>query len=68
VASTVIEKMLSYALGRHLHAHDMSAVRKIAAETSGSDYRFSDIVMRIVESDPFRLKIAETPDTDVAGR
>jgi len=68
VASTVIEKMLSYALGRHLHAHDMSAVRKIAAETSGSDYRFSDIVMRIVESEPFRLKIAETPDTDVAGR
>lgn len=68
VASTVIEKMLSYALGRHLHSHDMAAVRKIAADSVADDYRFSDIVFGIVASDPFRLKIAETPAAEVAGR
>lgn len=67
VASTVIEKMLSYALGRHLHAHDMAAVRRIAAGSAENGYRFSDIVLGIVESDPFRLKIAESPAAEVAG-
>jgi hypothetical protein len=68
VASTFIEKMLSYALGRHLHAHDMAAVRQIAGQSAKNSYRFSDIVLGIVESDPFRLKIAEAPATEVAGR
>jgi len=68
VASTFIEKMLSYALGRHLHAHDMAAVRQIAGKSAENNYRFSDIVLGIVESDPFRLKITETPATEVAGR
>ena len=68
VASSFIEKMLSYALGRHLHAHDMAAVRQIAGKSAENNYRFSDIVLGIVESDPFRLKIAEAPATDVAGR
>jgi hypothetical protein len=42
-------------------------VRKIAAEASENQYRFSEIVMGIVGSDPFRLKIAESGATEVAG-
>jgi len=68
VASNIIEKLLSYALGRHLHSPDMAAVRKIASTAAENQYRFSDIVLGIVESEPFRLKIVETPATDVAGR
>ena len=68
VASNIIEKLLSYALGRHLHSSDMAAVRKIASTAAENQYRFSDIVLGIVESEPFRLKIVETPATDVAGR
>ena len=59
VASNIIEKLLSYALGRHLHSPDMAAVRKIAADAARSQYRFSDIVLGIVESKPFRLNIVE---------
>jgi hypothetical protein len=68
VASTIIEKLLSYALGRHLHAQDMAAVRQIAAGARENEYRFSDIVLGIVESTPFRMNIVEAPDTAVAAR
>ena len=68
VASNVIEKLLSYALGRHLHAPDMAAVRKIAAAADDSEYRFSDIVLGIVESEPFRMNIVEGPAAAVAER
>jgi hypothetical protein len=68
VASTAIEKLLSYALGRHLHAPDMAAVRKIAAASADSQYRFSDIVLGIVESEPFRMNIVEAPAAAVAER
>ena len=68
VASTIIEKLLSYALGRHLHAPDMAAVRKIAAGARENEYRFSDIVLGIVESTPFRMSIVEDPGPDAADR
>jgi hypothetical protein len=68
VASTIIEKLLSYALGRHLHAQDMAAVRKIAAGAEENGYRFSDIVLGIAKSTPFRMNIVEAPGTDAAAR
>jgi hypothetical protein len=68
VASTIIEKLLSYALGRHLHAQDMAAVRKIAAGAKENEYRFSGIVLGIVESTPFRMNIVAAQGTDVADR
>lgn len=68
VASTIIEKLLSYALGRHLHAPDMAAVRRIAATAQQGDYRFSEVILGIVQSAPFRQNIVEAPVTEVAGR
>jgi hypothetical protein len=68
VASNIIEKLLSYALGRDVHAPDMAAVRKIAATAGADAYRFSDIILGIVESEPFRMNIAEAPATAVAER
>jgi hypothetical protein len=68
VASNIIEKLLSYSLGRDVHAPDMAAVRKIAAASGADDYRFSKIVLGIVESEPFRLNIVETPAPAVAER
>ncbi|MDT8397523.1 MAG: DUF1592 domain-containing protein [Pseudomonadales bacterium] len=68
VASNIIEKLLSYALGRDLQSTDMSAVRKIAASTVENQYRFSDIVLDIVKSEPFRMKIVEAPAAAVVKR
>ncbi len=50
------EKLLTYALGRALEASDMPAVRAIVREARDADYRFSALVLGIVESVPFRMK------------
>src|SRR5690606_3786975 len=58
VASNMVEQLMSYALGRHLHPQDMAAVRHIIANTQERGYRISDVVLGIATSDPFRLKVA----------
>lgn len=58
-ARFMTEKLLSYALGRGTEYFDMPAVRRIVNETAGSRHRFSDIVLQIVNSDPFRMRVKE---------
>jgi hypothetical protein len=55
--STLAEKLLTFALGRGLDYNDAPAVRKIAAETASGDYRFSSLILGVVESVPFQMKI-----------
>ncbi len=50
------EKLLTYALGRPVEATDMPAVREIVRRARDADYRFSALVLGIVESVPFRMK------------
>jgi hypothetical protein len=59
---TMTEKLLMYALGRNLEYYDMPAVRKIVRDSARDNYRFSSIVMGIVNSAPFQMrKIPEAP-------
>jgi len=51
------EKMLTYALGRGVETYDMPAVRKIVNQAGTKDFRFSNIVLGIVESTPFQMKM-----------
>ncbi|MEP7308547.1 MAG: DUF1592 domain-containing protein [Acidobacteriota bacterium] len=53
---TMTEKMLTYAVGRALGYDDMPAVRAIVRNGSQTGYRFSSLVMGIVDSVPFRMK------------
>ena len=53
---TVTEKLLSYALGRPLEYTDRPVVRKIVRDGAASEYRWSSIVLGIVESAPFLLR------------
>ncbi len=53
---TFTEKMLVYALGRPFEPYDAPAVRKVLAGAAASNYKFSDIVMGIVQSAPFRMR------------
>jgi hypothetical protein len=55
--STVIEKLLVYALGRGLVATDMPVVRGILRDAANNDYRCSDLIAGIVASDAFRLRV-----------
>jgi len=55
--STLTEKLMTYALGRGLKYYDMPAVRAIAREARRNDDRFSSIVLGIIRSTPFQMKM-----------
>jgi hypothetical protein len=54
---TVTEKLLTYALGRGLDYYDMPALRTIIRESAKNNYKFSSVVLNIVKSVPFEMKI-----------
>ena len=53
---TVTEKLLTYALGRGLEYYDMPAVRRIVREAKPNDYRWSSVILGIVQSTPFQMR------------
>jgi hypothetical protein len=53
---TVTEKLLAYALGRRLEYYDRPAVRKIVRDAAARDYRWSSLIMGIVESPAFLMR------------
>jgi len=53
---TMTEKLLTYALGRGLGHHDGPAVRKVVRHAAANDYRFSSLVLGIIESTPFQMR------------
>ena len=55
---TLTEKLLTYGVGRGLTAADMPVVRSVVRDASGSQYRFSALVLGIVHSVPFRMRTA----------
>ena len=55
-ASTFVEKLMIYALGRGLAAYDMPVVRGILREAEADDYRFESVVMGVVASPAFRMR------------
>ena len=48
--------MLTYALGRGLERFDRPALQSIEAELPAHDYRFSQLVIGVVNSLPFEMK------------
>lgn len=58
-ATSAAEKLLTYALGRRLEATDQPAVREIVRRSKAQDYRFSSLVLGVVESVPFQMRVKE---------
>src|SRR5712691_7699077 len=54
-ATSVIEKLLTYALGRGVEYYDEPAVRKIRRE-SAPDYRWTSMIMGVIKSEPFQMR------------
>lgn len=50
----LVEKLLSYALGRGLEEFDRCAVDKICGEVAEEGDRFRSVILAIVRSDPFQ--------------
>ena len=55
---TVAEKLLIYASGRGLEYYDAPAVRAILRDAARDDYRFSSLIVGVVQSAPFRMRKA----------
>jgi len=50
---TVTEKLMAYALGRKIEYYDEPSVRKIVRDSAGQNYRWSSLILGIVESPAF---------------
>jgi hypothetical protein len=48
--------MLTYALGRGLERYDKRAVKSISQKLASGDYRFSRLILEIVDSMPFEMR------------
>ena len=55
---TVAEKLMTYALGRRLEHYDRPAVRQIVRDAAVHDYRWSSVILGIVQSPPFLMRTA----------
>jgi hypothetical protein len=61
---TVVEKLMTYALGRGVAADDMPSVRAIVRDAAARDDRFSALVLGIVKSTPFTMRITSSPERE----
>ncbi len=55
-AANVVEKLMIFALGREVDAHDAPAVREIVRRAAADDYRFSSLILGLVRSPSFQLR------------
>jgi hypothetical protein len=67
-AGVMTERLLTYALGRGLEYYDMPVVRKIVRDAAGQNFRFSALVMGVVNSVPFQMKVKKAPEAAVTAQ
>jgi mono/diheme cytochrome c family protein len=58
-AQTFTEKLMTYALGRGVEYYDMPTVRKIVKTAARDNYKFSSIVLGIVNAPAFQSNMVE---------
>ena len=51
----VIERLLTYAMGRGSEYYDQPAIRKISREAA-PDYRWSSLILGVIKSEPFQMR------------
>jgi len=54
------QRLMTYALGRGVEYQDMPIVRSIMHDAAKNDYHFSSLVLGIVNSAPFEMKMRKT--------
>jgi hypothetical protein len=56
---TITEKMMTFALGRGVEAEDMPVVRSIVRSADKDNDRFMAILMGVIKSGPFQMRVKE---------
>ena len=59
-ATTLTEKLMTFALGRGVEYYDAPAVRQIVRDAATHDYRLSSLIVGIVKSTPFQMRRASS--------
>jgi hypothetical protein len=59
-ARVVTEKLLTYAIGRGIEYEDMPLVRAITRNAAEDDYRFSSLLMGVIQSPAFTMNMTTT--------
>jgi mono/diheme cytochrome c family protein len=58
--TSMTEKLLMYGVGREIKYYDMPSVRAVMKDAAPNRYRFSDLIMGIVKSSPFQMRMNGT--------
>jgi mono/diheme cytochrome c family protein len=59
VVGTMTQKLLMYGIGRETKYNDMPVVRAIMRAAEPNRYKFSDLVLGVVRSAPFQMRVRE---------
>jgi hypothetical protein len=61
---TMTDKLMMYGVGRETKYYDMPVVRAVMRGAARNRYRFSDLVLGIVQSAPFQMRVKEAPEAN----
>jgi hypothetical protein len=64
VVHAIVEKLLTYALGRKIEYFDQAVVRNIVKQAAAEDYSWSLLIQGVIESVPFQYRrvVSQTND------
>jgi cytochrome c5 len=65
-ARTITEMLLTYGLGRGIEHYDMPVVRSVLKDAARDNYRFSSLVLGIVKSQPFQMKVKSLEESETS--
>jgi mono/diheme cytochrome c family protein len=55
--ASLAEKLMMYGVGRETKYYDMPTVRSLMRDAAKNRYRFSDLILGVVKSAPFQMKV-----------
>ena len=55
--AAMTEKLMMYGVGRETKYSDMPTVRAVMRDAAKNRYRFSDLILGVVKSAPFQMKV-----------
>jgi hypothetical protein len=59
-----VEKLMTFGLGRGVEYYDMPVIREIVNESAEEDYRFSSLILGVVNSAPFQSRVKQNSESD----
>ena len=65
-AEALTEKLMMYALNRELEYYDMPQIRAVVRSAAKDNYKFSSLILGIVNTDAFRKQTPPAPAKQVA--